>query len=177
MPTRQTPSPQVATARVEQPDRTAASIPASRTRRAAAGLLNGAVNATAGVLLIGSAASNINGPTPGAGAVAGLTAIGFAVLVYRLNVTSVTKHAGKPGHRICRIRIINTDGDDITLWQAQTRAGLELLIAFTVLGALPVAVANIWFVLFTPNRRRIVDRVARTIVTQAPATSQPARNQ
>ncbi len=177
MPTRQTPVPQLATDRVEQPDRTAASIPASRTRRAAAGLLNGAMNATAGVFLVGSAASNINGPTPGARAVAGLTTIGVAVLIYRLNVTSVTKHAGKPGHRICRIRIINANGAETALRQAQTRAGLELLIAFTVLGALPVAVADVWFVLFTPNRRRIVDRVARTIVTQAPAAPRPARNQ
>lgn len=156
-------------------------IPASRSRRAGACLINAAINTTVGILIISSATSNINGPTPGTRIVAGIATIGLGALLYRLNVCSVAKRGGKLGHRICGLqlnslqtaalpddatRTANPSGDKVTLRRARTRAAAELLIALTLVGGLAVTVVDTCLILFTPDRRRIVDRIAGTILTQ-----------
>jgi uncharacterized RDD family membrane protein YckC len=96
-----------------------------------------------------------------------IIAIGGAVYIlwtigYFVTFWSTTGQT--PGNRVMQIRVVTSDGDTLKPRRAFVRVG------GVVLAALPLF-AGFLLILFDSKRRGLQDRIARTLVVEAPALS------
>ncbi len=151
-------------------------VPASRTRRGCAWLISSAVNATLGLGAVVGINSATELATSTFGMIGGavLTATAAAGLVH-VNVIAVARHGGKPGHRVCRLKLRDEHHQSLSKQRAAVRFALELATALLAVGGLIVAAVDISLVLFTPSRQRFVDRLVGTVVLQARSNDRSSR--
>ena len=151
-------------------------VPASRTRRGCAWLISSAANTTLG---LGAVVGTTSATEPATSTFAmigdiALTATAAAGLVH-VNVIAVSRHGGKPGHRTCRLKLKDERHQSLSKQRAAVRFVLEMATALLAIGGLIMAAVDISLVLFTPGRRRIVDRLVGTVVLQARSNDRSSR--